>query len=81
VAVGRPVAAHASRAKLAAFSIFKRGMTGIYQHCDEKHLHRYLTEYQFRYNNRVKLGVSDIDWTIAAVRGIEGKRLVYRQPD
>jgi transposase-like protein len=63
------------------FSIFKRGMTGIYQHCDEKHLHRYLTEYQFRYNNRVKLGVSDIDRTIAAVRGIEGKRLMYRQPD
>jgi transposase-like protein len=63
------------------FSIFKRGMRGIYQHCDEKHLHRYLTEYQFRYNNRVKLGVSDIDRTIAAVRGIEGKRLVYRQPD
>jgi hypothetical protein len=57
------------------FSIFKRGMTGIYQHCDEKHLHRYLTEYQLRYNNRVKLGVSDIDRTIAAVRGIEGKRL------
>jgi ISXO2-like transposase domain len=63
------------------FSIFKRGMTGIYQHCDEKHLHRYLTEYQLRYNNRVKLGVSDIDRTIAAVRGIEGKRLIYRQPD
>jgi hypothetical protein len=54
-------------------------MTGIYQHCDEKHLHRYLTEYQFRYNNRVKLGVSDIDRTIAAVHGIEGKRLMYRQ--
>jgi hypothetical protein len=63
------------------FSIFKRGMRGIYQHCDEKHLHRYLTEYQFRYNNRVKLGVGDIDRTIAAVRGIEGKRLMYRQPD
>jgi transposase-like protein len=62
------------------FSIFKRGMRGIYQHCDEKHLHRYLTEYEFRYNNRVKLGVSDIDRTIAAVRGIEGKRLMYRQP-
>jgi transposase-like protein len=62
------------------FSIFKRGMRGIYQHCDEKHLHRYLTEYEFRYNNRVKLGVSDIDRTIAAVRGIAGKRLMYRQP-
>jgi transposase-like protein len=63
------------------FSIFKRGMTGIYQHCSEKHLHRYLSEYEFRYNHRIKLGVGDIDRTIAAVRGIEGKRLIYRQPD
>jgi transposase-like protein len=62
------------------YSVFKRGMKGVYQHCDEKHLHRYLTEYEFRYNNRVKLGVSDIDRTIAAVRGIAGKRLMYRQP-
>jgi transposase-like protein len=63
------------------FSIFKRGMRGIYQHCDEKHLHRYLSEYAFRYNHRVKLGIGDIDRTIAAVRGVEGKRLMYRQPD
>jgi transposase-like protein len=62
------------------FSIFKRGMTGIYQHCSEKHLHRYLAEYEFRYNHRVRLGVGDIDRTYAAIRGIEGKRLMYRQP-
>lgn len=63
------------------FSIFKRGMRGIYQHCDEKHLHRYLAEYDFRYNHRVALGFNDQDRTLAAVRGAEGKRLTYRQPD
>jgi hypothetical protein len=62
------------------FSIFKRGMRGIYQHCDEKHLHRYLAEYDFRYNHRVALGYSDIDRTKAAIKGAEGKRLTYRQP-
>lgn len=59
----------------------KRGMRGIYQHCSEKHLHRYLAEYEFRYNHRVRLGVGDIDRTYAAIRGVEGKRLMYRQPD
>jgi hypothetical protein len=39
------------------FSIFKRGMKGVYQHCDEKHLHRYLAEFDFRYNQRTALGV------------------------
>lgn len=62
------------------FSIFKRGMRGIYQHCAEKHLHRYLAEYEFRYNHRVALGHSDIDRTLAAVRNASGKRLTYRQP-
>ncbi len=62
------------------FSIFKRGMRGIYQHCKEKHLHRYLAEYDFRYNHRVKLGYSDIDRTKIAIKGIEGKRLLYGQP-
>ena len=61
------------------FSIFKRGMKGVYQHCGEKHLHRYLAEFDFRYNHRVKLGYSDIDRTIEAVKGIEGKRLMYKQ--
>jgi hypothetical protein len=63
------------------FSIFKRGMKGIYQHCSEKHLHRYLAEYDHRYNHRVALGYNDTDRTIAAIKGAEGKRLTYRQPD
>jgi transposase-like protein len=62
------------------FSIFKRGMKGIYQHCKEKHLHRYLAEYEFRYNHRVALGIGDIERTLAAVRASEGKRLTYKQP-
>jgi transposase-like protein len=63
------------------FSVFKRGMRGIYQHCAEKHLHRYLAEYDFRYNHRVALGIGDTARTIAAIRGADGKRLLYRQPD
>jgi transposase-like protein len=63
------------------FSIFKRGMRGVYQHCAEKHLHRYLAEFDHRYNHRVALGYSDIDRTLAAIRGVAGKRLMYRQPD
>jgi len=61
------------------FGLFKRGMRGIYQHCAEKHLHRYLAEYDFRYNHRIRLGVDDDARTIAAVRGAEGKRLTYQQ--
>lgn len=63
------------------FSIFKRGMQGIYQHCGEKHLHRYLAEYDFRYNNRVALGVDDVSRTDRLVRGVIGKRLTYRTAD
>ena len=63
------------------FSIFKRGMRGVYQHCKEKHLHRYLAEFDHRYNHRTALGYSDIDRTLAAIKGVEGKRLMYRQPD
>lgn len=62
------------------FSVFKRGMRGVYQHCAEKHLHRYLAEFDFRFNHRSALGVRDIDRTLAAIRGVEGKRLMYRQP-
>ena len=58
------------------FSIFKRGMNVIYQHCGEKHLHRYLAEFDFRYNNHVKLG--DVARADVLVRGIVGKRLTYR---
>ena len=61
-----------------AFSIFKRGMRGIYQHCSEAHLQRYLTEFDFRYNNRIKLGVNDAERTARALTGIRGKRLTYR---
>jgi len=60
------------------FSIFKRGMKGNYQHCKEKHLHRYLAEFDFRYNNRIALGVNDTGRADAALRGIVGKRLTYR---
>ncbi len=60
------------------FSIFKRGMKGVYQHCSKEHLHRYLAEYDFRYSNRVALGVDDEDRAERALRGIVGKRLTYR---
>lgn len=61
------------------FSIFKRGMKGIYQHCGERHLHRYLAEFDFRYSHRVKLGFSDMDRANALLKGIVGKRLTYRR--
>jgi hypothetical protein len=61
------------------FSIFKRGMRGVYQHCKEKHLHRYLSEYDFRYNYRVALGFNDGDRAALAVKNAAGKRLTYRQ--
>jgi transposase-like protein len=60
------------------FSVFKRGMTGVYQHCSEKHLHRYLAEFDFRYSNRVRLGCDDVERTERALKGIVGKRLTYR---
>ena len=60
------------------FSIFKRGMKGVYQHCGEKHLHRYLAEYDFRFNHRVKLGFNDGERAALAVKGASGKRLTYR---
>jgi transposase-like protein len=59
------------------FSIFKRGMKGVYQHCSEKHLHRYLAEFDFRYSNRVRLGVDDVERTVRTLKGIVGKRLTY----
>ncbi len=60
------------------FSIFKRGMKGVYQHCAKKHLHRYLAEFDFRYNHRSALGVDDINRGSNAMAGIVGKRLKYR---
>ena len=63
----------------SVFSVFKRGMKGIYQHCAEKHLHRYLAEFDFRYNNRTKLGVNDVMRRDNTLKGIDGKRLTYRR--
>lgn len=62
------------------FSVFKRGMRGTYQHCKEKHLHRYLAEFDFRFNTRTALGFDDGERAALAIKGIEGKRLTYRQP-
>lgn len=61
------------------FSIFKRGMKGVYQHCSEKHLHRYLAEFDFRYSNRSALGVEDKERAQKAVAGAKGKRLTYQR--
>jgi transposase-like protein len=62
------------------YSIFKRGMKGIYQHCKEKHLHRYLAEFDFRYSHRIRLGINDYMRAEIAAKGIVGKRLTYRRP-
>jgi transposase-like protein len=63
------------------FSIFKRGMRGVYQHCDEKHLHRYLAEYDFRFNHREALGFNDGERATRAIVNASGKRLTYRLPN
>ncbi len=60
------------------YSIFKRGMKGVYQHCSERHLHRYLAEYDFRYSYRIKTGYDDVARTERALAGVTGKRLTYR---
>jgi transposase-like protein len=60
------------------YSIFKRGMKGIYQHCSEKHLHRYVAEFDFRYNGRAALGIDDETRADKLIRGIVGKRLMYK---
>lgn len=60
------------------FSVLKRGLVGIYQHVDSKHMDRYLAEFDFRQNTRIKLGINDVERTKRAVRGMIGKRLTYR---
>jgi ISXO2-like transposase domain len=60
------------------FSIFTRGMIGTYQHCGSQHLHRYLAEFDFRYNHRSALGIEDNQRVVDTLKGIEGKRLTYR---
>ncbi len=62
------------------FGNFKRSMKGTYRFCSERHLQRYLNEFQFRHNHRVKLGYSDGERAAIALKGIEGKRLTYRIP-
>ena len=62
------------------YSIFKRGMKGVYQHCSKKHLHRYVAEFDFRYSNRIALGVDDSARAFLAPSGVVGERLTYRQP-
>jgi transposase-like protein len=61
------------------FGVFKRGMHGVYQHCGEQHLHRYLSEFDFRYSNRAATGVDDVLRTLRAIKGSAGKRLTYQQ--
>jgi hypothetical protein len=61
----------------ARFDRSCRGMKGVYQHCSEKHLHRYVAEFEFRYNNRVALGCDDGERSQNALRSIVGKRLTY----
>jgi len=63
------------------FSIFKRGMRGVYQHCAKKHLHRYLAEFDFRYSNRIAKGVDDSKRADNLLRSVTGKRLTYQTTD
>jgi transposase-like protein len=62
------------------FNVFKRGMTGVYQHCGEHYLARYLVEFEFRHNTRTKLGVNDKERATLAIKGAQGKRLTLRRP-
>jgi|SRR5579885_89100 len=62
------------------FSVFKRGLIGVYQHIDEKHIDRYLAEFDFRFNTRAKLGIDDVQRTDRAIAGAKGKRLTYAKP-
>jgi ISXO2 transposase-like protein len=59
----------------------KRGINGVYHHVSAQHLKRYLAEFDFRYNEREALGVTDTQHTVEAVPGVVGKRLTYRNPD
>ncbi len=63
------------------YSVFKRGMKGVYQHCGEQHLHRYVAEFDFRYNNRIGREIDDKQRAVKALKGVVGKRLTYRPTD
>lgn len=73
-----PLRVHTNSAE-GYFGVFKRGMRGVYQHCGEQHLQRYLNEFSFRHNTRAKLGFEDTQRAVLAIKGIEGKRLTYRR--
>ena len=60
------------------FSVFKRGLVGVYQHIEQQHLDRYLAEFDFRQNTRAKLGIDDVSRAAIALQGTKGKRLTYR---
>jgi hypothetical protein len=62
------------------FSIFKRGMKGIYQHCGRQHLHRYVAEFEFRHNHRIANEVNDTERAALILKAAEGRRLTYRRP-
>jgi hypothetical protein len=79
VRYGQPYVIHTNTVE-GYYSIFKRGMKGVYQHCKEKHLHRYLAEFDFRYSQRIRLGVDDVERTRRAIKGVVGKRLTYATP-
>jgi transposase-like protein len=79
VRYGGPITIHTNTVE-GYYSIFKRGMKGVYQHCAEKHLHRYLAEFDFRYSYRVRLGYDDVARADILAKGIVGKRLTYRRP-
>jgi hypothetical protein len=59
------------------FSVLKRGLVGVYQHVDKKHLDRYLSEFDFRQNTRAALGINDVERAKRAIRGMVGRRLTY----
>jgi len=63
------------------YSVFKRGMRGVYQHASKRHLHRYMAEFDFRYGNRIARGINDETRSHRALEGIKGKRLTYRGTD
>jgi ISXO2-like transposase domain len=63
------------------YNVFKHGMKGVYQHCHEKHLHRYVAEFDFRYSNRVALATNDMERAEKLAKGIVGKGLTYRRPN
>jgi hypothetical protein len=71
--------AHVNTAE-GIFSLLKRGINGSFHHVSKGHLHRYCAEFEFRYNNRIALGVDDGERAALIVRGAEGKRLTYKQP-